>query len=103
MRIIDFDKQAYKKQSVLKAIYSLSNIYSLKLEITDDRYCVFLESASIKENIISELKIAITTRVNDFELRYHIAAETKEVKLLLLAKALSSGGIYDDLADEIWK
>ena len=103
MKIVGFDIKTYKKESVFKAIYAVSHRYALKVVTSNEEYSILIESPNLNDKQISTLKDSLINSVNDQELRFLVEAETKEVKLLLLAKALSSGGIYDDVAEKIWK
>lgn len=98
-----FSKDIYKKEEILKAIYQYGNKYLFDITSDSKNYKLIVEFNEEKKNdFISSLSADIKSKVHDFQLRKIIKEETKELKIVILGKALSTLDIYDDVAEKIW-
>lgn len=108
---IKFSKLLYNKEPIFKAAYNFINNYHFFIDSDKDNYIVEISSKSdvlndeIKNNFVDEVIVQST--------RYQIMIETKNVRELILGRALASTmitdvdtGFIDDkslIADDILK
>ena len=87
------DRKVYSDACISKSVYYLADRYTILRNIKDDSE--ILDITPLLKDLITEDKIIteITNTLNDFKLRDIIYEETKDVKTIIYAKALSD---YND-------
>ena len=110
MKKYEFSKELYSKEAFLKAAYNFTDCAYVHLGVTENTYTVKIEMKEEQEEILEQefLNEMITQMV-----RLNIAEKTKNIRELLLARALSSTVIdekyneepvkYNDNIDDILK
>ncbi len=91
--MLKFSKEIYNKQALLKAAYSFTDRAYIHLDLDDDYYFVDIKPKN------EEFKVDYENFKNEIlaqMVRLHVSERTKNIRELILARALSSTLIQEN-------
>lgn len=91
--ILQLDRQIYSDSCISKVVYWLSNQYTIDRHIEDETEILTIDGVKDEQTV----KSAFYEMLNDYKLRETIAAETKDIRTILYAKAF---GDFEDITEE---
>lgn len=97
MNKLTFNKELYSKTSLIKAAYNFTDLYYVHLDADEKYYYVSIEAKS-GDNCVSEKDF-----VNEMlaqSVRHEVYLQTKNIRELLLARAMATSIIVDDGIEE---
>lgn len=100
----EYDSKVYEKEAVLKAAYAFTDEYYVHIETNEQgNYAIRFEAKAADSSTAdaSETRADIGKRFENEILaqmvRLHVQQETKEVRVMLAAKALASSMLGEEL------
>ena len=97
--IAEYDSKIYEKSALIKAAYSFINEYYIHLEINDkgNYYISFtVKSEKSAPHIIERFENELLAQT----VRQHVYRETKSLREIMVARAMASSMIIDDVVTE---
>ena len=97
--IAEYDSKIYEKSALIKAAYSFINEYYIHLEINDkgNYYISFtVKSEKTSPHIIERFENELLAQT----VRQHVYRETKSLREIMVARAMASSMIIDDVVTE---
>lgn len=93
-----FDRSVFGEEIILKACYWLSRDFSCEIaSVGPETLDVTIKPREkLSAELLSSAKDALVHHVADFALREKIDAKTAGIRDLLLAKAFSESGVFED-------
>lgn len=98
MEVMKFSKELYPKVALIKAAYNYTDRAYIHLDADDKNYYVSIDS---KE---SETKIKKEDFINEMltqAVRHEVYSQTKNIRQLLLARAMATSVITDNQAENL--
>lgn len=90
-----YSKELYTREVLLKTAYAFTNSMYIHLDVDDQNYLVTLTS---KENVVeSEMYAKFENELIAQETRRLIAKKTKNIREMIVARALSSTMIHQNI------
>lgn len=97
MKTLKFKKEMYPKVALIKAAYNFTDYAYVHLDSDNDYYCVTLETKS------GGTEVSEKEFLNEMlaqSVRHEIYRQTKDIRELLLARAMATSVIVEDGLDE---
>jgi len=93
MKTLKFNKELYSKVALIKAAYNFTDIAYLHLDADDHYYIVTLEEKSPEKTVTEQ---AFINEMLAQSVRHEIYLQTKNIRELLLARAMATSLIVDN-------
>lgn len=97
MNKLRFSKELYSKISLIKAAYNFTDSYYIHLDADEKYYYVSIESKSSDDNLSENVFI---NEMLAQSVRHEIYLQTKNIRELLVARAMATSIIVDDGIDD---
>lgn len=91
--ILKFDKSLYSKVALIKAAYNFTDRAYIHLD-ADDKYYLVTCEAKLEEDIICEKEFLNELLAQS--VRHEVYSQTKDIRELLLARAMATSVVYND-------
>lgn len=93
---ISIDRRIYNDSIISKAVYWLSDDFSIARRLISENV-EEITATSSSNAVEDEFEVRFMQALNDFKLRNIVAAETRDIKTILYAKAFAED---EDLSEE---
>ena len=97
--IAEYDSKIYEKSALIKAAYSFINEYYIHLEI-NDKGNYFISFTAKSENSAPHIIERFENELLAQTVRQHVYRETKSLREIMVARAMASSMIIDDVVTE---
>ena len=97
--IAEYDSKIYEKSALIKAAYSFINEYYIHLEI-NEKGNYYLSFTAKSEKSAPDIVEKFENELLAQTVRQHVYRETKSLREIMVARAMASSMIIDDVVTE---